>query len=580
MPLISGDGETTPAMSALPERLALAINHLKLGLVMLDPEFRLVMHNRAIAEFYAAGHGVPETGMSLQALIERVAAAGNYPDRTPAEVLAAMLARFATDAPFSYQQTLALGRVVEAHWRKLPDGCWLGSYHDITQQHRSAAQLEYMERHDKLTGLLNRPAVIAALAQMTNQARRGDGFAVLAVNLLRFKTVNETQGHAAGDSMLRDVAGRLARSVRDSDVLARLANDEFAIIQAAGGQPEAADALARRIVASLRQPFQVQGEEVQSGACVGIALGTAGAGDPEDLLRNATLALQLAKAQSTRQGGRGGHRFFEPEMDARARARRALEADLRHALGRREFELHYQPLVNVARRRVSSFEALLRWRHPLRGVVPPDAFIPLAEEIGMIVPIGEWVLREACSEAARWQGAEAGGLRVAVNLSAAQFMAPGLADMVEQVLAETGLPGDRLELEITETVLLQESEATLATLHALRRLGARISMDDFGTGYSSLSYLRSFPFDKIKIDKSFISNVTVSEESKAIVRAIIGLGITLGIATVAEGVETMEQMQHLVADGCTEVQGYFFSPPRPASEVPALINAVRSHQAA
>ncbi len=466
--------------------------------------------------------------------------------------------------------TLAQGLVAAAG--ALPEGAAIDR---LLRQ--AAARLEYMEWHDPLTGLLNRGAFLASLEQAIGRGRRGSGFAVLAINLDRFRTLNEVHGHAAGDDVLREVAARLARSVREVDVLARLANDEFAIIQPAPGQPAAAEALARRVLAILRQPVQVRGEEIQTGASVGIALGGRDSDAAEALLRNATLAQCLAKSEAARQGGRGMFRFFEPEMDSRARTRRALEADLRQAMARAEFELHYQPLVSVAQRRVGAFEALLRWRHPVRGMVPPDAFIPIAEETGLIVKLGEWVLRTACAEAMRWPEQ---GLRVAVNLSAAQFAEPGLADMVAQVLAETGLAGPRLELEITETVLLQENEATLGTLHRLRGLGARISMDDFGTGYSSLSYLRSFPFDKIKIDKSFISTVTASEESDAIVRAIIGLGITLGIATAAEGVETIEQLQHLVADGCTEVQGYFFSPPRPAAEIPRLISAVRATQAA
>ncbi len=576
MPLAHGDG-TYESLERLARRLIDAADNLPQGLLILDGTLRLVMYNRAMTGLYELAGDRPEPGQSLETLIRRVAAAGNYPGRTADEVLAGMLARFAAAAPFGYQQTLAHGRMVDAQWRRLPDGSWLGAYQDITEQHRSAAQVHYMQRHDPLTGLPNRDAFLEALALAIGRGRRGSEFAVLAINLDRFRALNETHGHAAGDAVLREVAGRLSRSVREADMLARLANDEFAIIQWAPGQPAAAEALARRVVAVLRQPVQVQGEEIQTGASVGIVLGGRESGEAAALLRNAMLAQCLAKADNARLGGRGALRFFEPEMDSRAKARRALEADLRQAMARGEFELHYQPLVSVAQRRVASFEALLRWRHPTRGMVPPDAFIPIAEETGLIVKLGEWVLRNACAEAMRWPEP---GLRVAVNLSAVQFAEPGLADMVAQVLAETGLPGSRLELEITETVLLQENEATLATLHRLRGLGARISMDDFGTGYSSLSYLRSFPFDKIKIDKSFISNVTASEESDAIVRAIIGLGITLGIATAAEGVETIEQLQHLVADGCTEVQGYFFSPPRPSAEVPRLISAVRATQAA
>jgi len=547
MPLEHGDGNHAPP-DGFTRRLIATIDHLPQGLLILDRGHRPVMHNRALAELF----------------------------RSDAGGLVNLGTRFAARAAFSYTQTLADDRVVEARWQQLPDGAWFGAYQDITEQHRSVAQLEHMARHDPLTDLLNRAAFVEVIGLAAAQSRRGAGFAVLVINLDRFKPLNETHGHAVGDAVLREVARRLGRSVRESDVLARLANDEFAIIQTAADQPEAAEALARRVLGALGQPLQLNGEEIQISACLGIVLGNRCTDDPENLLRNATLALALAKSENARLAGQGAYRFFEPEMDSRAKARRALELDLRQALARDEFELYYQPLVNVAERRVSAFEALLRWRHPVRGMVPPDAFIPIAEEIGLIVPIGEWVLRTACAEAMRWEDP----LRVAVNLSAVQFVSQGLADMVQRALDETGLPGERLELEITETVLLQESDATLAILHRLRNMGARISMDDFGTGYSSLSYLRSFPFDKIKIDKSFVSSLTFSEESDAIIRAIIGLGITLGIATAAEGVETVEQLQRLVADGCTEVQGYFFSPPRPAAEVPALIQAVRATQAA
>ena len=565
------------ALDALTQRFIATVDSLHQGLLILDPEYRLVLHNRRLAEYYPMPGDALTPGISLAELVLRASAGGNYPGRTPVEVLEFLIACFATKAAFDYIHTIAHGRVVQAHWTPLPDGSWLGSYQDITEQNRSVAQLEHLARHDALTDLLNRGAFVDALSRAVSGVRRGGGgFAVLAINLDRFRLVNESYGHEVGDAMLGEVARRLARSVREADVLARLANDEFAIIQAAGDRPQQSELLARRVLDVLGLPFLLNGEEIQIGASVGIALGDRAAEEAEVLLRNASLALYLARSETPHLAGRRAYRFFEPEMESRAKARRALEADLRQALGRGEFELYSQPLVNVSERRVSAFEALLRWRHPVRGMVPPDAFIPIAEEIGIIVPIGEWVLRAACAEAMGWEEE----LRVAVNLSAVQFASPGLAGMVQRALDDSGLPGRRLELEITETVLLQESDATLATLHQLRNLGARISMDDFGTGYSSLSYLRSFPFDKIKIDKSFISSLTFSDESDAIVRAIIGLGITLGIATAAEGVETVEQLNHLVGDGCTEVQGYFFSPPRPASEVPALIQAVRATQAA
>jgi predicted signal transduction protein with EAL and GGDEF domain len=374
-----------------------------------------------------------------------------------------------------------------------------------------------------------------------------------------------------GDELLRAVAERLGGLTRVVDAVGRLGGDEFAVVQTAIGNPNDAAALARRIVDALRAPYDVAGHRIVIGATVGIAIGTHGSCDPDALARNADLALYRAK-----QDGRGLFRFFEPAMDAAARARRQLEIDLRLALERTEFQLHYQPLLSVRTRCVASFEALVRWNHPARGQIDPDDFIPLAEEIGLITPLGSWVLRTACREAAGWPEP----VGVAVNISALQFANAEILDEVRAALAESGLPPTRLELEITETALLSDSAGTLESLHALRRMGVRISMDDFGTGYSSLSYLRSFPFDKLKIDRSFIRDLGETEESVAIVRAIVGMGRSLGIATTAEGVETVEQMRKLIGDGCTEMQGFLFSPPCPASEVPRLLNDLTAQQAA
>ena len=579
---IRGDGEALAGREhALNARFAAAIDNLAQGLVILDPELRLVVNNRRLYDFYALS-GAPFTpGTPLSDIIARNVAEGHHPGHSADELYQSMATRLAAGLPFEYRHEFPGGRIVAAQWHKLPDGGWVGTFQDITEQHRSVVQIEHMARHDGLTDLLNRAGFEEAVGRAIARSRRGEDFAVLAVCLHRFKPVNDTFGYATGDALLREAARRMQRSVREVDAVARLGGDEFAIVQSGIDQPIGADALAQRLADIVSLPYQIDGNEIVIGASIGIALGGRGTGDADEALRNATLALHRAKAESGRQAGRAIHRFFEPEMDERAKARRALEADLRQALNKNEFELFYQPLVNVGERRVCAFEALIRWRHPTRGLVPPDAFIPLAEEIGLIVPIGEWVLHTACTEAMLWEQPDGGpDLRVAVNLSAVQFSSPGLVAAVSDALKASGLPGSRLELEITESVLLQENDATLDTLHRLRDLGARISMDDFGTGYSSLSYLRSFPFDKIKIDKSFIRGLSDSDESNAIVRAIAGLGITLGIATTAEGVETLEQLEKIVADGCTEVQGYFFSPPRPAAEVPSLILNTRADAAA
>jgi predicted signal transduction protein with EAL and GGDEF domain len=358
--------------------------------------------------------------------------------------------------------------------------------------------------------------------------------------------------------------------VRGSDTVARLGGDEFAIVQTGGEQAQASD-LASRVIEALSEPFNALGNHVVIGASVGIALAPADGYEADQLLRNADMALYQAKSE-----GRGRYHFFEPDMDAKVQARRSLELDLRRALGAGEFELYYQPIVTLKTGEVSGLEALIRWQHPERGLIPPLDFIPVAEEMGLIVPLGDWVLKEACREAAQWPGR----LRVAVNLSAVQFRHPTLSLSVASALSSAGLDPQRLELEITESIVLQDDRGVKETLHQFRALGVKISMDDFGTGYSSLSYLRSFPFDKIKIDRSFIKELGKKEDCRAIVRAVANLGSSLGMITTAEGVESESQLEILRIEGCTEVQGYLFSPPRPAKEIPALLARLQKHSRA
>jgi len=412
--------------------------------------------------------------------------------------------------------------------------------------------------HDRLAAALERAG------------RDGSAVAVLCLDLDRFKPVNDTLGHPVGDTLLRTVAERLRSAVRATDLVARLGGDEFAVLQAGHEQPQGAQALAARLVDLVGRSYLIEGHLVNVGASVGVALAPGDGADPDRLLTCADLALYRAKDE-----GRGAFRLFEPEMDARMQARRALELDLRKALALRELELFYQPQLDLETGRVCGFEALLRWRHPERGLVPPAEFVPLAEEIGLIVKIGEWVLRTACREVAGWPD----GIGVAVNVSPAQFKSPKLVDVVRGALEASGLPPSRLEVEITESVLLQDDAGNLATLHRLRDLGVRVAMDDFGTGYSSLGYLRSFPFDKIKIDRSFVRDLPGSADCLAIVRAIAGLGSRLDIATTAEGVETAEQMRRIRAEGCDQIQGYLVSRPVPPAEIPALIAETLAHAA-
>ena len=552
-----------------------ALNNMSQGLVMLDPQQRLLISNRQYRALFGLPADLLYPGLPAQEMLALSRAAGNFVDRDPAEVEHRIADWLASGRPQVEQITVGSGRLVTIRRVPMADGGWVCTYEDVTERTRSVARIAHMDRHDVLTDLANRRALVDMLHQPDGFGRPRAGYAIHCINLDRFKGVNDTLGYGMGDRVLCEVAKRLRGIVRENDLPARLGSDEFAVVQGDGDTADKVTALAARLIAQLSKPYDIDGVEMTIGASVGIAFASEIDADAERLLRNADLALLHAK-----QAGGGTWRLFAAEMDAAAQSRRKLEHDLRLALPRGEFEIYYQPLVAVLQRKVTSFEALLRWRHPTAGMIAPDQFIPLAEELGLIVPIGEWVLRTACAEAASWETP----VSVAVNLSPIQFghrtETGGVAEQVEAALRDTGLAASRLELEITESVLLQESESTATALHRLRALGVRISLDDFGTGYSSLRYLRSFPFDKIKIDKSFVRGLGESDEADAIVRAITGLGSSLGISTTAEGVETLQQLEQLIADGCTEVQGYFFSPPRPAAEVPRLLAEAAMRRAA
>ncbi|MDO9710951.1 putative bifunctional diguanylate cyclase/phosphodiesterase [Paracraurococcus lichenis] len=424
---------------------------------------------------------------------------------------------------------------------------------------RALDRAAYLAAHDLLTGLPNRGIFGDRLRQALALSRRnGQPLAVFCLDLDRFKEVNDTLGHAAGDKLLREVSRRLTACLRDSDTLARLGGDEFAVIQPRVAQAQDAEVLARRLIAAIEPPVDLDGQQVTVGVSIGIALSQPDQADePQQLLKNADLALYQVKEK-----GRGDFCFFATEMNQRLLERRALEADLRRALGEGEFRLHYQPQIDLPTGRVIGAEALLRWTCPGRGNVPPDAFIPLAEETGLIAQIGAWTLQEACRQAVTWPEE----LGVAVNVSAVQFRLPGLYEAVAAALATTGLRPSRLELEITEGVLLRDTDETLAMLDRVRRLGVKIAMDDFGTGYSSLGYLQKFSFDKIKIDRGFIRSLGQNVNSEAIVRAVVGITRSLGVRANAEGVETDDQARLLLAEGCGEVQGYLFGKPMPAED--------------
>jgi diguanylate cyclase (GGDEF)-like protein len=442
---------------------------------------------------------------------------------------------------------------------------WLTTFEEITDRRAAEASVVHLAHHDALTDLPNRVLFHLKLEAALAHARRGQRLALLYLDLDQFKEVNDTLGHPVGDALLQIVAERLVQYTRETDTVARLGGDEFAIVLAPIEKPTEAIQLANRVLELFDAPFDVAGHQIVIGTSIGIAFAPEDGTDSDQILKNADLALYRAKLD-----GRAVYRLFQPEMDAQMQARRVLELDLRTALQAGQFELFYQPLVDMRAGAVTGFEALLRWRHPERGLVPPGEFIPLAEEIGLIVPIGEWVLAEACTTATGWLGE----MRVAVNLSPAQFKSRNLVTAVSRALLDAGLRADRLELEITETVMLQDTEATLATLHQLHGLGAGIALDDFGTGYSSLSYLRRFPFDRIKIDQSFVRELGIRRDCGAIVRAVAGLSRDLGMATTVEGVETREQLALLRSAGCTEFQGYLFSPAVPGGEVADLVGRI------
>jgi diguanylate cyclase (GGDEF)-like protein/PAS domain S-box-containing protein len=438
---------------------------------------------------------------------------------------------------------------------------------DITERKHAEARLAFMAQHDGLTGLPNRALLRQQMDDILLHTRRSaEKVAVLMLGLDNFKAVNDTLGHGIGDKLLRGVAKRLRSTLREEDALARLNSDEFAIAQSGVNRPEDAVLLARRLLEAISDPYLLDGHSVVIGASIGIAMSPGDGDESEKLLKNADMALSRAKSDF-----RGTFSFFEAEMDARAQTRRKVEIDLRDAIKKDLLQPHYQPLVDLASGRITGFEALVRWPHPERGMISPAEFIPVAEETGLINAVGGLMLRRACMDAAQWPD----GIRVAVNLSPLQFRVGNLLSLVMDTLKLSGLPPTRLELEITETLLLEKSSQTLATLHALRSLGVRISMDDFGTGYSSLSYLRSFPFDKIKIDQSFVRDLAANPDAQAIVRSIISLGKGLGVTITAEGVETEAELSCLRNEGCHEGQGFLFSRARPNAEIVNLLQAQR-----
>ncbi|MEO6012487.1 MAG: EAL domain-containing protein, partial [Devosia sp.] len=544
------------------DRFDAAINNMSQGLCMFDRRERLVVCNARYAHIYNLPHELMEPGTTLSEIMAYRFAHGMVP-RAGKDAYLTRRKRLVTEATEAKDEIeLEDGRTIFIHHRPMKGGGWVATHEDVTEQRRMEARVRHLARHDALTDLPNRAYLREQMDRIGRRIHRNETVAVLCLDLDHFKDVNDTFGHAVGDHVLVEVAARLKQCARDDDIVARLGGDEFALIVQALDDPRDASTIAARIIKLMAEPMQIEGHQVHIGTSVGIALAPGDGEDVETLLKNADTALYRAKSE-----GRGNYHFFERSMDEVLQHRRMLEQGLRVALARGEFRLMYQPLLDLKTSRICCIEALLRWDHPEHGTISPTEFIPVAEESGLISSIGEWVLDEACKAAATWPD----DVRIAVNLSPAQFKQRGLVERVVRALDDAGLRAQRLELEVTESLLLANTDATLQILHRLHGLGVRISMDDFGTGYSSLSYLRSFPFDKIKIDRTFVAGLTHDDESAAIVRAVVDLGHSLGMSITAEGIETEAQLDAVREQGCDEGQGFLFSPPLPPSSVAALL---------
>jgi diguanylate cyclase (GGDEF)-like protein len=536
-----------------------ALENMAHGLCMFDGNQRLVVCNWRYGEMYGLPSDLTERGTPLRAILQARVALGYCPHDAE-HYVEERLEAVAKSMPYYAVNELRDGRVFAVSHQPMPDGGWVAIHQDITAQKQAETQIAYLARHDVLTDLSNRAVLRERMEESLARLRRdGKPFSLFMLDLDLFKAVNDSLGHPVGDELLKVVARRLVACLRETDTVARLGGDEFAILTAAeGDQQEAAIATANRLLEAVSASYAFEGHRLDIATSIGIALAPEHGTDVDQLIKSADLALYKAK-----MNGRNTYRLFEAAMGVDADARRTLEIDLRNALTRGEFALHYHPIVDIRTNETANVEALIRWRHPERGPIAPADFIPLAEESGLINQIGEWVLRRACADAAGWPPQ----YKVAANLSPVQFRRGNLVDVISGILAEAGLSPDRLMLEITESVLMQGSSENFETLHQLRKLGISIVLDDFGTGYSSLSYLRMFPFDQIKIDRSFVSELSSNADCAAIVSAVAGLGRSLHVDTVAEGVETEDQLMLVRAAGCTHAQGFLFGRPCPVSEL-------------
>jgi diguanylate cyclase (GGDEF)-like protein/PAS domain S-box-containing protein len=549
-------------LAEVTKNLDLALENMSQGLCLFDKDERLLLANKRYSELFGFPEGRIRPGMTLREIVDQGVAdvfvdPAIWKPRARDMYARRRAAILANDGGVLVEK-LSNGVSVQLRYRTLPDGAWVATYEDISERLRSEEQISFLARHDSLTGLPNRANFNNRLEADLDSARRsGSKVAVIGIDLDKFKEINDTRGHAAGDEVLMTLSKRMQACLEADETVARFGGDEFAAAKRFEDIAELHDFI-QRLEACLHEEIRIDGYDIKPGASLGVAIYPQDADNLEALLNNADLAMYRAKDALTERVC-----FYEVSMDEAARSRRLIANDLWQAVERNELQLHYQVQKAVNSGDTIGYEVLLRWHHPVRGTIPPSDFIPIAEECGAILPIGEWVLREACREAATWNN----GHKIAVNLSPVQLGNADVADLVHRVLLDTGLSPHRLELEITESTIIGDKERALQTLRRIKAFGVTIAIDDFGTGYSSLETLRAFPFDKIKLDRSFMSEVEASPEAKAIIRAILALGQTLRVPVLAEGVETRSQLDILLDEGCDEAQGYFLGRPVPVERI-------------
>ncbi len=556
-------GMTRARLRTQQLRLRAVVDNLGHGLSLYDRHGRLVVCNQQFLDIYRLPPELGKAGTTFRRILEARVTGNTHVGEDGEQYVAKRIGAVREHRPLGGIHRLNSGQVISMTHQPMADGGWVSTHRDVTELYNMQAELTHLAYHDPLTGLPNRTLFYQRMARAFDAVDETGGFAVLCLDLDGFKPINDMLGHATGDALLRQFAARLTRALGPHDSAARMGGDEFAILHPGGDEESALD-LAHRLAEVCQAPFDFDGEVVSVAVGVGIARAPVDGTDTDALLHSADLALYSAK-----RGGRSGIRAYAPDLDRAAADRRRLEAELRRAAENGEFELHYQPILDLKGDGFAGFEALIRWRHPERGLVPPAEFIPVAEDTGLIVPIGEWALREAFTEAARWPA----DLRVAVNVSTIQLRRGNLVQTVMLALAASGLAPGRAEIEITESVFLEQSEQSLAALRQLRALGVRIALDDFGTGFSALSYLLAFPFDKLKIDGSFVRALAASDGAATIVSAVAEIGARLGMSTTAEGIETPDQLRAVHAAGYAEAQGYLISRPMTRDAIRAMLHA-------